>query len=117
MTKKLRTRKLVASLEKTSRKTKKKIWKDLAERIEKPTRNNTVINVDKLDKLANQFKGKVLVVPGKVLSQGEINTKAKVVAISASARAIEKISEKGEFVLLQDFVGEKVKVSELVLVK
>jgi len=34
-----------------------------------------------------------------------------------SARAIEKISEKGEFVLLQDFVGEKVKVSELVLVK
>ena len=37
--------------------------------------------------------------------------------ISASANAIKKISKTGKFVLLKDFVDEKVKVSELVLVK
>ena len=117
MTKKLETQKLIASLEKTSRKTKKNIWKDLANKIGKPTRNNTNINVEKLDILAKQFSGKTLIVPGKVLSKGEIDQKVKVVAVSASDAAIEKINAKGEFVLLKDFVDQKVKVSDLVIVK
>ena len=118
MTKKLETRKLVASLEKTSRKTGKKIWKDIAKRVLKPTRNNTIVNVEKIGVLTEKFKGKTLVIPGKLLSKGEINVKSKVVAVSASPKAIEKIVEaKGEFVLLKDFVNNKVKVNELVLVK
>ena len=118
MAKKLETRKLVASLEKTSRKTKKKIWKDIADRMLKPTRNNTVVNVEKINLMAEQFEGSTLVIPGKLLSKGDITVKAKVVAISASPRAIAKITEaKGEFVLLKDFVDDKVKVNELVLVK
>ncbi len=117
MTKKLETQKLIAMLEKTSRKTKKKIWKDLAERIEKPRRNTANVNVEKLDVLAKKFKGKTLVVPGKVLSKGELNEKVKVIAINASEKAIEKINAKGEFILLKDFVSEKVKVSELIIVK
>jgi large subunit ribosomal protein L18e len=115
--KKLEIERLIASLEKTSRKTKKKIWKDLAERIQKPKRNNTVINVGKIDKMAKKFKGKILVVPGKILSEGTIEEKVKVVAVDASEKAIEKISEKGEFLYLKDFVDEKVKVNELVMVK
>ena len=117
MTKKIETQKLIAELEKTSRKTKKKIWKDLAERIGNPSRNDIDINVEKLDSLAKKFKGKTLVVPGKVLSKGELTEKAKVVAISASEKAIDKINAKGEFVLLRDFISEKVKVSELMMVK
>ena len=118
MAMKLETRKLVASLEKTSRKTKKKIWKDIADQMLKPTRNNTVVNVEKIGSLAEKFKGKTLVIPGKLLSKGDIYVSAKVVAISASPRAITKIeTAKGEFVLLKNFVDDKVKVSELVLVK
>ena len=117
MTKKLETQRLIAKLEQTSRKTKKVIWKDLAKRIGKPTRNNVDINVEKLDMLAKKFKGKVLLVPGKVLSKGELSEKVKVVAISASEKAVEKINTNGEFVLLRDFVDDKVKVSELVIVK
>lgn len=115
--KKLETRKLVANLEKTSRKTGKNIWKDLAERIEKPKRNNTVINVEKLDNLGKKFKGKTLIVPGKILSEGIMNNKVKIVALDASTKAIEKINENGEFVYLKDFVDEKVNVRELVMVK
>ncbi len=117
MTKKLETQKLITKLEITSRKTKKKIWKDLAERIQKPTRNNIVINIENLEKLAKKFKGKTLIVPGKILSKGEITEKATIIAISASEKAIEKISKKGEFIFLKDFVNEKVNTKELVLVK
>jgi len=117
MTKKLETQKLIAELEKTSRKTKKTIWKDLAKRLGKPTRNNHDINVEKLDTLAKKFKGKTLVVPGKVLSKGELTQKVKVVGVCASEKAVDKINQSGEFVLLKDFVDEKVKVSELIIVK
>jgi large subunit ribosomal protein L18e len=118
MIKKLGTKELVAKLEKTSRKTKKAFWKNIAEILGKPTRNRVVVNVEKLDKLSEQFKGKTLVVPGKILSSGEINNKVSVVAESISERAEEKIKEaKGEFVLLKDFVDEKVKVDKLVIVK
>jgi large subunit ribosomal protein L18e len=117
MVKKLETQKLVASLEKTGRKTKKKIWKDLAERIDKPTRQNVVVNVDKLDLMAKKNKGKVLLVPGKILSVGTLEEKAEVVAVSASNKAIEKITEKGKFTLLKDFVSEKTKTDNVVMVK
>ena len=117
MAKKLETRKLITKLEMTSRKTKKNIWKDLANRLESPTRNNTVVNVAKIDKLAKQFKGKTLVIPGKLLSLGNLEEKVTVVAVSASTKAIEKIMAKGKFILLKDFVDEKVKVNELVVVK
>ena len=117
MTKKLETKKLIIELEKNSRKTKKGIWKDLATRLGKPTRNNVDINVEKLDTLAKKFAGKTLIVPGKVLSKGELTTKAKIVAVNASTAAKDKINQTGEFVLLKDFVNDKVKVSELVIVK
>ena len=117
MTKKLETKRLIIELEKTSRATKKQIWKDLAERLGKPSRNDMDINVEKLNALAKKFKGKTLVVPGKILSKGELNEKVKIVAVSASEKAQEKINAKGEFVLLKDFISEKVKVSELMIVK
>jgi len=117
MTKKLATKRLIIELEKNSRKTKKRIWKDLATRIGKPTRNTIDINVEKLDVLAKKFAGKTLIVPGKVLSKGVLTTKTTIVAVNASEAAIKKINANGEFVLLKDFVNDKVKVSELVIVK
>ena len=119
MAKKLETVKLVASLEKATRKTGKAVWNDLAERLLAPTRNRAVINVDRLDSLAKQFAGKTLVVPGKVLSQGEFNSKATIVAVSASALAKQKINAKGEFVRLIDFAkkADKIDVKKIVIVK
>jgi ribosomal protein L18E len=56
-------------------------------------------------------------VPGKILSKGEFGEKAKIVSINASQKAIEKISEKGEFAYLKNFINEKVITKDLVLVK
>ena len=114
--KKLETRKLVASLEQKSRKTKKAFWKDLANRVGKPTRHNVTISVGKLDSLAKANKGKVLVVPGKVLSDGELTEKVTVVGVTASGKATEKIGAKGEFIPMKDFI-EKGNPSKTIIVK
>jgi large subunit ribosomal protein L18e len=90
MAKKLETVKLVASLEKAARKTKKAIWSDLAEKLMERRRAKKQINLDKLSVLAKQFKGKTLVVPGKVLAKGELTEKVTIVAVSASESAKKK---------------------------
>jgi len=119
MAKTLETIKLVASLEKLGRKTKVPIWGDLAYRIDRPSRQNVVVNLVELNKWAKKFKGKTLVVPGKILAKGELTEKVKIVAVKASAKAIELASKHGEIILMKDFVAnaEKVKVSDLVIIK
>ena len=114
--KKLETRKLVASLEQKSRKDKKALWKDLADRLGKPTRQNVTISIAKLDTLAKANKDKILIVPGKILSDGELTQKVTIVGVCASEKATEKISQKGEFLLLKDFI-EKGDASKTIIVK
>lgn len=119
MAKKLETKKLIASLEKAARVTKKLIWTDLAEKMAKPTRGKIEVNIDLINELAQTKKGKTLVVPGKLLSRGNLTEKVTVVAVSASESAKEKISAaKGEFIALQDFAlkADKIKASDLIIV-
>jgi large subunit ribosomal protein L18e len=116
MTKKLETVRLVAALEKKSRKAKKKLWKDLAERLGSPRRNKTVINVGKISAIAKKQKGKTIIVPGKVLGKGDLEGKVTVVAVEASAEAAKKIAEKGKFILLRDYI-EKGETKNTVIVK
>ena len=119
MAKKLETIKLVAGLEKATRKTDKAIWEDLAQRLNAPSRNNMAINLDKLSQMAKKFEGKILVVPGKVLAQGELDRKVTIVAVAASEVAKKKIAKKGEFILLKDFAAkaDKVDTKKLVIIK
>jgi large subunit ribosomal protein L18e len=45
-----------------------------------------------LDKLSDEVKdGESVVIPGKVLSEGEMNRKAKIIALNFSERAKEKL--------------------------
>jgi len=119
MAKKFETVKLIASLEKAARTTKKGMWKDLAERLTTPSRNNIAVNVEKINYLAKKNKGKTLLVIGKVLSQGELSEKVDVVAISVSAIAKTKINASGKFTTLAEFVKSagKVDLKKIVLVK
>ncbi len=119
MAKKLETIKLIASLEKAAKSTKSALWADIAERLAAPTRNKVVVDLDKLDTMAKKNKGKILLVPGKVLVKGEYGEKAKIVAVNASENAKNKIEAKGEFVFLRDFAknADKVKASEVIIVK
>lgn len=67
---------------------KNKGWLDVAAKLSTPTRNRIEINLEKL----NDFKeGEKIVVPGKILSVGEVSKKLNVIALKFSARAKEKL--------------------------
>ncbi len=118
MSKKLETVKLVASMEKAARKTKKPLWERLAEIMKSPSRHKIAVNLTKLNKIAAASKGKILVVPGKILSTGEFTEKATIVAVAASEIAKQKMKGKADFITLAEFAKkfDKVDVSKVIIV-
>jgi len=74
---------------------KKKNWLQVAAILSSPRAKRINMNLDKINNEAKE--GEIVVVAGKVLSQGELDKKIKVVAFSFSEMAREKISKaKGE---------------------
>ena len=68
-------------------------WLEVAGIISGPRRKRIDLNLNEIN---NQTKDKEkVIVPGKVLSQGEINKKIKIVALSFSEKAKEKLKKSG----------------------
>jgi len=68
---------------------KKDNWMEVAEIISGPRRKRIDVNLDEINKKTKE--GETIVIPGKVLSQGEVDKKIKVVALSFSEKAKEKL--------------------------
>ncbi len=66
-----------------------RFWKRIIAEIARPTRQRREVNVYKLNKYSRD--GETVLVPGKVLSVGELNKKVHVAAMSFSAPARQKI--------------------------
>ena len=64
-------------------------WTNVAVQLVKPKRQAIEVNLGKLDKLTKD--GEVVVVPGKVLSTGELNHKLTLGAFSLSEKARAKL--------------------------
>ena len=94
-----KVRGLSIDLDRQGTKTKKGVWFDLAERVSKPVRKRAEINLYRLSEAAEINKGKLLVVPGKVLSGGEAKAKMEVACMSCSKSAREKITNAGGIVI------------------
>lgn len=72
---------------------KKEKWFKIAEIISNPRRKRINLNLNEIN---NQTKEKdKAVIPGKVLSNGEINKKIKVIALDFSEKAKEKLKKSG----------------------
>jgi len=69
----------------------KKHQPELAKELSKPTRKQAKVNVGRL----NEAKSSEVIIPGKVLSLGEINKKLKVYALGYSETAKEKLKKAG----------------------
>ncbi len=82
-------RSLIESLLKTG----KPIWLKVAYELSKPRRSKVEVNLDKLEKYANDKK--TVLVPGKVLGTGAISKKVTVAAFSFSQTAQKLINDKG----------------------
>ena len=94
---------LIKELKKKSFENDAPIWKDIAERLEKPLRNWAEVNLGKIEKYVNE--NEIALVPGKVLSSGELTKKITIAAWSFSQKAREKIERAG---------GRCISISELV---
>lgn len=72
---------------------KSKSWFKIAEILSGSRRKRINMNLEEINKKSKE--GDSIVVPGKVLSQGEINKKIKVVALNFSERARDKLLKAG----------------------
>jgi len=99
-----KTLELVQELKKFSIENKTAFWKRIALELEKSSRNKRVVNISKIDRLAKE--NEILIVPGKVLSSGDLNRKVVVCAYSFSEQAHKKISQKGKALTIHELMKE-----------
>lgn len=94
---------LIGTLKTAGRTNQAPLWRDIATRLERPSRSWAQVNVSKLQEHLGD--GENAVIPGKLLGDGEITKKVTVVAFSASASAKAKVAKAGGKVLtLQEAV-------------
>jgi large subunit ribosomal protein L18e len=104
---------LLVSLKKAAIDNKAAVWKRVAKDLEKPTRKRRIVNLYKIQKYAKDDE--VVVVPGKVLGEGDFDKKITVAAYTFSDEAFAKINEKGKAILISELVeknpnGKKVRI-------
>jgi ribosomal protein L18E len=81
---------------------------ELASKLSLPTKKQATVNLDKI----NKSKAEIIIIPGKVLSGGEMTRKCKVYALKFSKPAEEKLKKTGcEIKKLIQILRENKKVS------
>ena len=73
---------------------KKEAWNEVAELLSGPRRKRINLNLNELNEIETGNKD-ILVVSGKVLSEGNVDKKLKVVALNFSERAKGKLLKSG----------------------
>tara|TARA_Y100000310_G_C20299247_1_gene630967 strand:+ start:28 stop:387 length:360 start_codon:yes stop_codon:yes gene_type:complete len=93
---------------------KSNFWKRIAKDLSKPTRQRRVVNLYKINKYAKE--GETIIVPGKVLSIGELDKKVNIAAYQFSTQAKIKIENKqGSVITIKELLeknpqGKKVRI-------
>ena len=95
--------------------TKKPAWQNVAAKLEKPTRQRAQVNLWKINKYSKD--GETIVIPGKVLSEGELDHKITLGAYSYSTKAVEKMKGKAtclsiDALLEKNPTGAKMRILE-----
>ena len=97
---------LIGRLKEKSRSDGKPIWRDIAKRLERPSRVWTSVNVSKIDRYADNKE--TIIVPGKVLGSGILSKKLTIAAWKFSESAINKIENTGGKALsLEELMNDK----------
>ena len=95
---------------------KKSKWLDVAGILSSPKINKVNVNLNKINE--NAKEGETILVPGKVLSQGEIQKKVKVIAFSFSEKAKEKILKaKGEVSTISEEIKKNPEAKGIKIIK
>ncbi len=101
-------RSLVEDLSKKSRDLDVPIWKTVAEKLSKPTRQRVEVNISDIERNANADE--TILVPGVVLSNGELTKQVKVAAWKFSPKSQEKIKHlHGEVLTIEELLKKNPK--------
>lgn len=84
---------LISWLKQKSREKQVPLWRDIALRLERPTRNAIEVNISRINRYTEEKD--LILVPGKVLGAGELDHGLTVAALSFSEGAKNKILEAG----------------------
>lgn len=94
---------------------KNQAWNKVAVRLSGPTRNFAAVNLFEIEAKAKE--GGLIVVPGKVLSGGELKKKSTIAALGISAAAKEKLKpSKSEFMTIDEAIKKHPKAEGMVIV-
>lgn len=106
---------LIAGLKEMSNKEDVAIWKRIASDLEKPSRSRRLVNIHRIQR--NTKENDIIVVPGKVLSDGDIDHKVTVAAFKLSDKAAKKITSVGGKVLsIEELMNENKKGSKVKII-
>ena len=110
----LELRKLIIELRKLSNKQKVNLWKRIADDLEKPTRKRREANLYRINKYTKQ--GETALIPGKVLSLGDLDKKLTVAAYRFSNQAKEKINKIGKAITIRELIKENPKGKKIMII-
>ena len=110
-------RKINPELVETIIKAKKHLgWVGIAKILSSPRKNKVQVNLEKIEKQTKE--GDVIVIPGKVLGEGEISKKIKIVAIDFSDKARKKLKNKNcEIMSILGEINKNPKAQEIKVLK
>ncbi|MDH7510946.1 MAG: 50S ribosomal protein L18e [Methanolinea sp.] len=105
---------LISLLKDASRQNEAMVWRDIASRLEAPGRNYAEVNLSKINRYAGN--GETIVVPGKVLGSGMLETSVRIAALNFSQSAETKIREaNGQCMTIEELIrdnpgGSKIRI-------
>ena len=107
-------RSLITKLQEKSRSEGVALWRRIATDLNKPSRQRRSVNVYRIDQTARE--GETVIVPGKVLSSGELTKPLDVAALSFSESAFKKINAKGKALTISELLEKNPKGSKVRIV-
>ena len=84
---------LIGELKAATRETGAPLWRDIAKRLEKPSRNYAAVNLSKINR--HTQSNDTVLVAGKVLASGDLEHIVTVAAFNFSSQALSKIQAAG----------------------
>ena len=91
---------LISSLKKQSIEQKSGLWKRVASELERSTRSHRVVNLSKIEKFTEDYD--IVLIPGKLLSGGELTKKVTIIAYCYSQKTLDKINGKAQVISIEE---------------
>ncbi len=107
---------LIGALKQSAREQQAAVWKELANRLEAPSKNHAEVNLSRLNRSTSS--NDVVVVPGKVLGAGSIDHPICIAALSFSGIARAKIlAASGRIATLGEVMDTKPSGSNIKIIR